>query len=890
MVQLAVRFALHAGMRGECTLSFLNPLFFPWIAANRPLMGAKPRQMKQTVPARLGHLVSRFAASKVAAARHAILTLLCGLACAFAAAQPQITSPASASGSAGSPFFYQTTIAGEQFTVLDPTKTFLINSASNQPQFCAGEDAWDLIVELSNAQVETYLSDRASRGFNCIWVALADNTYQTNPPQDYYGNVPFDGADFTNEDATYWSHVDYVLGRMMAYGMTAFAAPAFVGETSADGYYNSYQSSSDATLVAYGAWLANRYSNYPNIVWALGGDTPPAFYSKVADIATGIRSADSVHLITMEGTPQGDSSDTESSSGYAYCTPACASWLNVDWNYNQYQSVQFGCSYTTATYPLPNLLGEAWYEGEHSMTELEVREEGYWGILSGCTLGNLFGNDAIWTMGGPFDSIGATWQSQLGSVGSVGQAREGALFRSREFWKLLPDTTNTYLTAGFGSGTAISVLSRTSDGQTMIAYIPNGDQATVSINMAGIVSSTNTARGWWFNPQTGATTNLGTFSNNGSQKFVPPDGNDWVLVLDDNSAELAAPGTTALTTASQAISYGATGLPSGLSVNTSTGLISGTPTAAGTSTATLTATNSTGTGTATLTLTVASAAPLITSASAANGTAGAAFSYQITASNSPTSYGATGLPSGLSVNTSTGLISGTPTAAGTSTVALSATNSTGTGSATLTLTVASAASTGISFVQEAVKATPGSASSLSFSFSANTLPGDLILVAFDFASGDTPASVTDSQGNTFTAAGSLLTSPGGSGSRVYYAPDIKGGADTVTIQLTSSSAWIEAYLTEYAGVSTASPIDAQAGAAGSASKVSSGTAATSTAGDLIYGYCVGDWACTAGSGFAARSTFNGNLIEDMTAPSAGSYAATASATSGWTMQMVALKP
>src|SRR5207248_3462033 len=64
-----------------------------------------------------------------------------------------------------------------------------------------------------------------------------------------------------------------------------------------------------------------------------------------------------------------------------------------------------------------------------------------------------------------------------------------------------------------------------------------------------------------------------------------------------------------------------------------------------------------------------------------------AFSYQITATNNPTSYSATGLPAGLTVNTTTGLISGTPTTAGTYTVTISATNSGGTGSATLTLTI-----------------------------------------------------------------------------------------------------------------------------------------------------------------------------------------------------------
>jgi hypothetical protein len=52
--------------------------------------------------------------------------------------------------------------------------------------------------------------------------------------------------------------------------------------------------------------------------------------------------------------------------------------------------------------------------------------------------------------------------------------------------------------------------------------------------------------------------------------------------------------------------------------------------------------------------------PVISSAATATGNVGTAFSYQITASNTPTSYNATGLPPGLSVNTATGLISGTP--------------------------------------------------------------------------------------------------------------------------------------------------------------------------------------------------------------------------------------
>jgi hypothetical protein len=82
------------------------------------------------------------------------------------------------------------------------------------------------------------------------------------------------------------------------------------------------------------------------------------------------------------------------------------------------------------------------------------------------------------------------------------------------------------------------------------------------------------------------------------------------------------------------------------------------------------------------------AAPVISSATTASGTVSQAFSYQIAASNTPVSFAATGLPAGLSVNSATGLISGTPTTAAVSSVTISATNATGTGTATLTITIA----------------------------------------------------------------------------------------------------------------------------------------------------------------------------------------------------------
>jgi hypothetical protein len=139
--------------------------------------------------------------------------------------------------------------------------------------------------------------------------------------------------------------------------------------------------------------------------------------------------------------------------------------------------------------------------------------------------------------------------------------------------------------------------------------------------------------------------------------------------------------------------YGALGLPEGLSCN-ATGRISGKPVSPGTSQVTLAANNSVGTGTKLLLLTVeadAVQAPVITSAPTASAKVGAPLSYQISATNAPTSYNASlpggGLPSGLSIATDTGLLSGTPTASGIYSITITATNLGGTGEAILTFVV-----------------------------------------------------------------------------------------------------------------------------------------------------------------------------------------------------------
>ena len=71
------------------------------------------------------------------------------------------------------------------------------------------------------------------------------------------------------------------------------------------------------------------------------------------------------------------------------------------------------------------------------------------------------------------------------------------------------------------------------------------------------------------------------------------------------------------------------------------------------------------------------------------GKVGNPFSYQMTATHDATSYNATGLPPGLSLDRATGLICGTPAATGTYTISASANNTIGGGLRTyITVTIA----------------------------------------------------------------------------------------------------------------------------------------------------------------------------------------------------------
>ncbi|MEY2881947.1 MAG: endoglucanase-related protein glucosyl hydrolase family 9 protein [Verrucomicrobiota bacterium] len=171
--------------------------------------------------------------------------------------------------------------------------------------------------------------------------------------------------------------------------------------------------------------------------------------------------------------------------------------------------------------------------------------------------------------------------------------------------------------------------------------------------------------------------------------------------------------------------YGATNLPAGLTLNTTSGAISGSPTTAtgGTpASVVLTATNVTGTDTKTLLLTVLSPPPIITSAAATSGRVGATFTFNLLATNTPTAYSATDLPPGLSINTGTGIITGTPTQAGSFTATIGAANASGAVTSLLAIQIDPALNSPVYTGPAALSAVQGTAFTFTPSFT-NSLTG-----------------------------------------------------------------------------------------------------------------------------------------------------------------------
>jgi len=184
----------------------------------------------------------------------------------------------------------------------------------------------------------------------------------------------------------------------------------------------------------------------------------------------------------------------------------------------------------------------------------------------------------------------------------------------------------------------------------------------------------------------------------------------------------------------------------------------------------------------------------------------------------------------------------------------------------------------------------GTVNSLAFS-NANTA-GNLIVVYLIWNTGAT-VTLSDTKGNVYAAAAPVTRWNGNTwSSQVFYAKNVAAGTNTVKATFSSAiTAWADLYIHEYSGIDKTAPLDVGAAAVGTTSAMSSGTATTTNASDLIFGAGASARSVTAaGSGFTSRRSNFGNRTEDKRVTTAGPNSATATQNgAAWVMHMAAFK-
>jgi hypothetical protein len=234
-----------------------------------------------------------------------------------------------------------------------------------------------------------------------------------------------------------------------------------------------------------------------------------------------------------------------------------------------------------------------------------------------------------------------------------------------------------------------------------IAGTQIGSAAGTNTGGGGLLHGTpTTTSGSPFSFTVRATDSAGTTATSSQSITISASGSLSITLGSLPNGTTSIPYTTILTATGGTTPYtwslNSGSLPSGLSISGQ--VITGTPTGTGTSSFVLKVTDAAAaTQTASLSITIASALAVSTS-SLPSGTAGTAYSTTLAAANGVTPYtwqlASGALPSGLSLDPATGILSGTPTTQGTYPVSFTVTDSAAASATSVIMTLAVSTSGG----------------------------------------------------------------------------------------------------------------------------------------------------------------------------------------------------
>jgi hypothetical protein len=418
-----------------------------------------------------------------------------------------------------------TEIEGARFPLrVEPGKRYL-SDAQGRPYFIQGDAAWSLIAELDRVDSETYLQDRKKRGFNTILVNLIEHRFATNAPANFYGDRPFlKEGDFTLPNEHYFRHADWVIKRACELGFTVLLAPLYAGAGGGgEGWYREAKRAGPKKLETYGRFLGKRYRDLDNIIWVQGGDHNPPDKALYRAIAKGISETDGTALQTAHTSPGSAAMD------YWPVEP----WLSINTVYNYGAVLESSREQYLRSGNLPFLLIESYYENEHEVNSVQLRQQAYQAVLSGAA-GHVFGNNPIWHFSGPgIFPVDSTWQQALDSPGSRSMSILHDLITSSQWWKLIPDLDDSFLVSGHGVSDERAAAALARDGSFALVYVPT--HRTMRIDTSRL--SNGLVVGQWIDPTNGHSLDIkNTVYEPGEHMLSTPTSNslgygDWILEM-----------------------------------------------------------------------------------------------------------------------------------------------------------------------------------------------------------------------------------------------------------------------------------------------------------------------------------------------------------------------
>ncbi len=197
---------------------------------------------------------------------------------------------------------------------------------------------------------------------------------------------------------------------------------------------------------------------------------------------------------------------------------------------------------------------------------------------------------------------------------------------------------------------------------------------------------------------------------------------------------------------------------------------------------------------------------------------------------------------------------------------------------TITTTVA----TPISLVQHAGK-DAGTTTSATLAFPSANTAGNWVAVAIRAGITGQTFTVTDTRANTYRRAVQLNETVDQTTVAIFYAENIAGGTNTVTVSDSLTGSTLRFAIFEYAGVAATNSLDGVATAQGTGTVPNSGSATTTMSGELAIGMIAtaNPTIFTAGNGFIIEELVPASpntklIVEDRILATAGLVAASGS--------------